>query len=974
MTQVLHTYGVPFEGGRVADVEQLLERQGRELRPGGRLRDVLRRQGLHFASLTVVPGDPGRPAHLMVETSLDESAGSGARAIGTLLATEMAALLDAAGVAPGDDIVACLTRHEIRLGSGLLGVAGLGFCGTPGMSLNRILDEHQLARRIRDCLDGNRLPGGPALAQLDWLRARVFDSTLPTDLQPLREAEPVAALPAASGLGTNPADILGIVPAAAWAMLWPIILPLAALVVGAGLLSALHGGLALGFAVVGTATLLALVILVGVVTGLYVWLRRLEGANQPDDTLPDPAVLERVVAHENRTMQNHLAGISIMQAGWLRRITLRLAFLVIGLLAQRRFRPGYLGDIGTIHFARWVLLPGTDRLLFFSNYGGSWESYLEDFITKASDGLTGVWSNTIGFPRTENLFKKGATDGERFKRWARRQQRPTLFWYSAYPHLTTARIRANAAIRQGLVTASTDDEAAAWFSLLGSSARPIGAIETEEVQSVFFGGMKRQPAAASVICALPQNPPDARAWLREIEPRVTFGEALPVGTAHILGLSAEAMGRLGLPEDTLAQFPTAFRQGMAHPLRARILSDTGDDKPEEWLWGAAPAAEAVVNIYAENAAALDGAIAGLQAELQRHGGRCLHVVRLEPPAAPDGGLMHEPFGFADGVSQPIVRGTKRWVRNADAIHTVEPGEFLFGYPDNRGYTPPSPRLRASADPANVLSVIEPRHSDGFLLPNFSVSGANSDRDFGRNGSFLVVRQLEQDVAAFEGFLDDAAGDLAGRAGVPASFTHAQRAEWIGAKMVGRWKDGTSLVRNPSEPGTGWNGKRPATPDNDFLFGAEDPTGLRCPFGAHVRRTNPRESFSPGSMQQLAITNRHRILRRGRKFAASGSGDPSADKPGLYFMCLNLDIERQFEFVQQTWAMALQFHGLENEVDAILSRGGRSARLTLPTTAGPVTVRRFKDFVRVRGGAYFFLPGRRSLRYLAGGSGTARPVT
>ena len=124
--------------------------------------------------------------------------------------------------------------------------------------------------------------------------------------------------------------------------------------------------------------------------------------------------------------------ISVTQRkpGLLRAFTSRLVFWVIGELATRSFRPGFLGDIGTIHFARWVTPPRSPDVIFLSNYGGSWESYLEDFITRAHNGLTGVWSNSIGFPRSENLFQKGATDGERFKRYARRSMVPTPFWYS----------------------------------------------------------------------------------------------------------------------------------------------------------------------------------------------------------------------------------------------------------------------------------------------------------------------------------------------------------------------------------------------------------------------------------------------------------------------------------------------------------------------------------------------------------------
>jgi len=84
------------------------------------------------------------------------------------------------------------------------------------------------------------------------------------------------------------------------------------------------------------------------------------------------------------------------------------------------------------------------------------------------------------------------------------------------------------------------------------------------------------------------------------------------------------------------------------------------------------------------------------------------------------------------------------------------------------------------------------------------------------------------------------------------------------------------------------------------------------------------------------------------------------------MCLNADLERQFEFIQQTWVMSRQFHGLTEEVDAIIGRGQKGGQLTVPTQDGPLIISGFKDVVRVRGGAYFFLPSRRALRFLANG--------
>jgi hypothetical protein len=123
-------------------------------------------------------------------------------------------------------------------------------------------------------------------------------------------------------------------------------------------------------------------------------------------------------------------------------------------LAREFFTRGSLGGISSIHFARWVLIDEGRRLLFFSNYDGSWESYLGDFIDKAALGLTSIWSNTEEFPKTKFLLFKGARDEERFKAWTRAHQIPTQLWYSAYPDLTVQNILASrkicAELRRGL--------------------------------------------------------------------------------------------------------------------------------------------------------------------------------------------------------------------------------------------------------------------------------------------------------------------------------------------------------------------------------------------------------------------------------------------------------------------------------------------------------------------------------------------
>jgi len=248
-------------------------------------------------------------------------------------------------------------------------------------------------------------------------------------------------------------------------------------------------------------------------------------------------------------------------------------------------------------------------------------------------------------------------------------------------------------------------------------------------------------------------------------------------------------------------------------------------------------------------------------------------------------------------------------------------------------------------------------------PNFAAPLPDGRRDLGCNGTFLVVRQLEQDVGAFERFLRDAAATLAaaaraGDARVP-SRDPGYLQEWVGAKLMGRWKNGSSLVRHPEAPGT----TRAGGPvhDNDFRFGAEDAGGLRCQFGAHIRRANPRESFEPGSDRRQAVTNRHRLLRVGRRYRGEN------DAEGIMFMCLNVDFERQFEFVQQTWVRGASFHGLRCEVDPIFT-GPTTAQdtlLTIPTIDGPMRIPGPSPrLVTLRGSGYFFLPSKRALRFLA----------
>jgi deferrochelatase/peroxidase EfeB len=931
MTHRFVTITIPFANERAAAVDAVLDRMGNP--PSPATRAALDTAGIvHFMSITAVRDTaPGR-AHLVIEASTDLGGTDPVVSIADALGTEFQCLFAAAGIAYRQPTLAAfLASQDLRIGGLWSQTAGLGFDGSPGMSVRRIQAEAALAERITTELGGVLASAMPARDKLQKVR----DWAWQTDQKWAFSAEATPFL--FGGKARTPIVVATLAAITAAQLGWPLLVVPIVLMLLAGIPFGL---------------LITLVLLVAVAALGLMELRQLEAANTPNDTAPDAARLGEVLRRENLGAQNLLAACSTMQAGWFRRFTLRVAFCMVTLGASRVYRPGYLRTIAVIHFARWVLIPGTDKLLFYSNFSDTWESYLEDFISKAADGLTAVWSNTVGFPRARFLFGGGAADGDRFRRWARRQQMPVLFWYCAYPTLKAPRIRLNAAIRRGLADARTDAEAEDWLSCFGSVPRAPFELQKPEIQTLLFGGLSRLRYSAGVILSFDGAPKAARAWLASVADRITYAEHVASDHAMTVAFSATGLTKLGLAADDLATFSVAFQQGMMVPWRARLLGDEGNQAPESWLWGAADTTDALVYLFARDEAGLAQAMATLQSGAQAHGHRVVFQQVMKP--LPPHGQVYEPFGFADGVSQPVLRDTPRARVPRNAGHVVDAGEFVLGYPDLRGYLPPTPTVGASRDPAGLL----PEYVADLNGTREPYSSGGSDlRDFGRNGSYMVVRHLEQDVAALHQWADTAAGQLIRDEQNVWGLPQPDLAELVTAKVVGRWKDGRSLVRHDHAPNSAIAVRHNAAPDNDFLFSREDPQGLKCPLGSHMRRANPRDDLDIDGPAQLAIVNRHRLMRVGRQYEAVEGG-----KPGLLFTCLNADIERQFEFVQQTWLRGPNFHDLPNEPDPMLGAGDRV--FTLPTRQGPVRLTGLADFVRVRGGGYFFMPSRSAIRYLS----------
>jgi len=943
MPHAFVTVAIPFQAERAAAVEAYLNELGNP--PAEAIRQKLDDAGfVHFMSMWVVEGDGSAPNHIIIEMNADGTVEEVTAKLAETMGPEISGLFDKAGIDRGQESLAkFLAAHHQGVGQGWFSTPGVNFDGTPQLTVGQIRREAELAHDVTEMLDTVR--GKTALATLDAVRERLWND------EASKWAFVAAPAPSLDPAPPPSRAILPIVSSLVANFFWPLLAMAAVVLIVVWVLG--------GFALAAWITLLVVAVELGLLVAVYLALRRAEQIDIPDDLPPSPERVGEYMKREGRAAQSHLAAASTLKPGSLRHLTLRLGLWFAGILAAHFSRPGFLGSTGVIHFARWILLPGSDKLLFMSNYDGVWESYLEDFIERASQGVTGIWSNTVGFPKSENLIFKGANDGDRLRRWTRRQQRTTRFWYTAYPDLTLNRIRVNAAIRQGISQAKSEADATDWLSCFGSEPTLPATLETSEIPTLVFGGLGRLPRSRSLLVRLSANVDDAKAWLAGLEAEIAYGDTRGATTAVVAGLSTSGLIKLGLTATDLESFPLAFQHGSTAPWRASALGDTGRNDPAGWLWGGPDdAVDAILILYAATQKALDAMTAAKRKQARSHG----HEITYELPLAPlptkadkTGVRVREPFGFADGISQPRIRGAGRPAGNGQAIHMVEPGEFIIGYPDNLGYLPPSPSVAAEADPDNILPALG---ADPFRQrPRFVPTAPAARRDLGRNGSFLVARQLEQDREGFDAFLEEAASQVgADRKAQDAGATSLE--DWIAAKMVGRWKDGSSLVRNPLAPSTATQASTTARQDNDFLLGEEDPAGERCPLGAHIRRANPRETFDPGSQQQLAISNRHRILRVGRPYGPDGDG-----KEGLLFMCLNTDIDRQFGFIQQTWALAPSFHGLEAEVDPFVGVSPKRGRFTIPTASGPVRVKGLRDFVTVKGGAYFFLPGRQAVRYL-----------
>jgi hypothetical protein len=200
----------------------------------------------------------------------------------------------------------------------------------------------------------------------------------------------------------------------------------------------------------------------------FLWeLRRRESSDAVIAPQPTPEHVSALSVLEDHDVTNQFSAFGSVKPGWFRLSTLVFIFWVLNFSTRQIYTRGRLARVGTIHFARWVFMDDRRRLLFASNYDGSLDSYMDDFINKVAYGLNLVFSNGIGYPRTKFMLSGGAKEEMTFKYYLRRHQVPTQVWYKAYPGLSTADLARNTQIHEGLENQTmTEAEARRWLALI----------------------------------------------------------------------------------------------------------------------------------------------------------------------------------------------------------------------------------------------------------------------------------------------------------------------------------------------------------------------------------------------------------------------------------------------------------------------------------------------------------------------------
>ena len=466
-----------------------------------------------------------------------------------------------------------------------------------------------------------------------------------------------------------------------------------------------------------------------------------------------------------------------------------------------------------------------------------------------------------------------------------------------------------------------------------SAAAPTDTELEREAQGLPLTGYGAPYAAMRNLVLTVTKPGEARKFLGKLHASdwLDFGgkkTGWPEAAGVNIGFTCEGLRVLGMPNRILDLFrrkSPAFAEGA--PLRgACFLGDAGVSAVERWKSVfQLRTAHVWIAINAGDGPALERATSRL------HGleGASGLAGWSSSDAVPDGEQIFEGgdrekrfvhFGFRDNLTQPSILAPDGNVPTAPGV-ALPAGELLLGYPNSQG--------------ANVWA---------------PAGTARELEEFVRNGTFGVLRQIEQDEGSFNDFLDAQSAELIGR-----GYAYATR-DYLKAKLCGRWPGGAPIQPDERQEPSGW---MPGGPDFDFTT---DKEGLGCPFGAHIRRANPRKDPLMPPVQRT-------LFRRSIPYGPRYHGMRDGVERGLVgvFFCGHID--EQFELLVSEWLEKNPL-GPKNAGRAKDPLSGHhdepDAAFYIPLQGGaPIVLKGFRDFVRTRGTLYALFPSRRALQAIAG---------
>ena len=594
--------------------------------------------------------------------------------------------------------------------------------------------------------------------------------------------------------------------------------------------------------------------------------------------------------------------------------------LLVGLKFHIKKVERALSELHFVHFARFLPTRGNKALLIITEFDGPLQPYVMDFAVAIGD----VFSFILGFVKDAPPLPV-QNHPRAFWNFIERNNRVVVLpglaeWdnfpiYSAYPKRTVIDIVG--ARRIGLPPPVVEP-------------KPV-PIAFGDVQGNVLSGYRADMAVHLAVQI--GHAAAARVLIRALLdgdgqacPQLSHGERWEKGKVERpfyllnLGITAAGLRALGVPSTELETLPAAFLEGPGDPVRARANGDVDESAPAHWELGRpGQPVHLVLSLFGrrDNSAEFEQRLAQL-AEFWVRPGLALVSDPFRAQALPDG-RVH--FGYRDGLTNPRIAGVpdNDKADKADMQPRCSVGEVLLGaaYPSVYG----GPSLDGM--PAHLC----------------------------QNGTFAVVRIIEQDCAAFDRLLKNESARL------------GMDPELLAAKMMGRFRDGRPLSR--TGPGGENDFDYAPTDANPETF--DDHEGLRCPIGSHVRRMNPRSAVVAGK------PHTRRIVRRGMAYGPQWrEGEDPPVRRGLFGIFICADIARQFDFLMQSWANGdIAASNVRGTQDPLIGPQNLTGQFRFPAESGGTVTMSVPRLTTTRGSLYLLMPGHSGLRYLASLEGGVR---